>query len=251
MLALHKMNPKINWVAPKAPAKNATNVTYKKKKKAKDKKKPVVSKSFKQAYHQLTPSKEIRYEFNEAMDTATSVASRVAWTVLDNVTQGTQLNQRLQSNIHLSYVHLSATLQANTNIKSKMVRIMLLREVNNGDINTTTFASLWKGTGSVSVYAPTGTSSDMRWPVNREIAQPIFDKTRMLHTEHDGILKLNYKIRVNKIVRYPVNTTSSAPYHGRLILLLCLADCDNTTTSSTVDLSAGVRVFFKDFYKGR
>lgn len=234
------------------PFSRSTNVVYKRKKPRKYRKKVVVAKSFRQAFNKLAPSKEIRYEISPDLDTLTSVATRTSGVYLDTIVQGTQLNQRLQSNIHISYVHIHGTLQSNSTVKAKALRMMVFREVNNGGVNPATYANLWKGPGSSTTYAPTGTSSDIRWPLNRQLVQPIYDKTHVIKPEHDGITKLFYKIRLNKIVRYEVNDgTDGTPYHGRLLCVFALADCDDTPVGTTAKLSCGFRVFFKDYHKAR
>lgn len=253
---LHQMSANkglVKFVSAKSTPKNATNVVYKPpKKKAKDKKKPVVTKSFRTAFNKLTPSKEIRFELSPGLETSTSVASRTSVQYLDNIAQGTQLNQRLRNIVHISYLHLKGTLQNNSNTKTKALRIMVFREINYGTINPAVLASLWKATGSALVYAPTGTSSDQRWPLNKEICYPIFDKTVTIKPESEGMKVLDYKIKINRLVRFPANNSAvSVPYHGRLMLVFALSDCDDATTTTTMQLSVAGRIFFKDYYKTR
>lgn len=244
------------WLASKgaarSTAKSSTNLVYKKPYNKKNKKKAKVAQSYRIAFNKLTPSKEVRKEFaNHTLETQTSVASRTAFLILDQISQGALLNERLQSNIHMSYVHVHGTLQSNSTTKSKAFRLMLVREVNNGGIVTGTFANMWKGSGTTT-YAPTGTQDDVQWPVNREIAHRVFDKTYIIKPEHDGITKINHKIRINKVCKYcPNDSTSVQPYHGRLFLIGFYADCDNNPSATTAILNCGVRVFFKDYYKAR
>lgn len=218
----------------------------------KQKRKPQgVSKSFKLAFHKMAPAKEIRKDLDDyAMDTATSVATRTEYELLDNIAQGSQLNQRLGANIHISYVHIKGTLQSNSATKSKALRVMLFREVNLNGINTATFANLWKGVGTTT-YAPQGNQVDQQHPLNRDNVIPIFDKTYIIKPEYEGIFKFSKQVRVNQIVRYSPNLGGTTPVHGRLILLYCLSDCDNLTTATTCVLASSVRIFFKDYYKGR
>lgn len=232
---------------------NSANVYYKKRKPRKYKKKAQVAKSFRVAFHKMQPSKEIRYDVQDlAMDTSTSVASRLEAKYLDSIVQGTQLNHRLGSNVHISYVHIRGTVQSNSTAKAKALRVLLLREVNLGSIDITTFADLFKGPGSSATYAPIGTQRDLQWPVNNEKAYTLYDRTHVIKPEYEGITHFNKKVRVNKIVRYPANDAAAYnPYHGHLILIMLLADCDNTTSATTVVLSTGVRVFFKDYHKAR
>lgn len=255
MSALHRMG-KVNFVSSSKPAKASTsvNVVYRKPKPKKGyRKKAQVGKSFRIAYNKMQPSKEIRFEVSDGgMNTSTSVASRTQAVLLDNITQGTQLNHRLQSNIHISYVQLRGTIQSNSTAKAKAMRVMIFREINNGGVNTSTYADLWKGPGSGTTYAPTGTASDIAWPLNRELVQPLYDKTYVIKPEYEGLTYFRKSVRVNKLVKYPVNdATDNTPYHGRLLLLYCLSDCDSTTSATTVILTSSARVFFKDYHKAR
>lgn len=235
-----------------AAAGTSTNIYYVKPKRKVNRKVLKVDRSFKQAFHKLQPTKEIRFDVTDlVMDTATSVATRTKHAILDNIAQGTQLNQRLGSNIHMSYVHLKGTIQSNSTAKAKAMRIMIFKEVNNQGVNTTTYANLWKGTGTIT-YAPLGLQSDTQWPLNRELVHPIYDRTFQVRPEYNGITRINIKKRINRIVKYqPNNSGATSPYHGRIFLLCCLADCDNSTSATTVILTLGVRVFFKDYFKAR
>lgn len=233
------------------PYSNAQNVVYKRRKPRKYRKKAQPSKSFQLAFHKLAPSKEIRFNLSEAMDTGSVIANRTVASYLDNIAQGSQLNQRLGSNIHVSWLHVRGTIQSDSTVKAKALRIMVLREVNLGGIDTSTYAGLWKGLGT-SVYAPTGTQTDINWPVNREKAYVLYDKTHIIKPEYEGITYVNKKVRLNKLVKYsPADPTDVSPYHGHLLFLACLADCDNSTSATKVMFNCSLRVFFKDYHKAR
>lgn len=234
------------------PFANSQNVVYKRRKPRKYRKKAQPSKSFQLAFHKLAPSKEIRFNLAENMDTATNVATRTAASYLDQIAQGSQLNQRLGSNVHISWLHLKGTFQSNSTTKTKAVRMMVLREVNFAGIDTTTYANLWRGIGHTSTYAPTGTSTDINWPVNKSLAYVLYDKVHFIRPEYDGITYFNKKVKINKVVRYtPNDSADSDPYHGRLLFLVCVADCDDTPSTTVVRLNCALRVFFKDYHKAR
>lgn len=253
-MALHQMSANKGLVKfVKAPSKaNSTNVVYRPRKSRKYNKKAQVAKSFRVAFHKMQPSKEIRYDASDwALNTSTSVATRTEYEFLDNIQQGTQLNQRLQGNIHMSWLHLQGTIQSNSGVKAKALRVMVLKETNYGSVDTTTFAALWRGTGSAVTYAPSGTQTDISWPVNREVAYPIYDKTIVIKPEYEGITVFRKKIKLNQIQKFPVNTGGTTPYLGRIVLVYCLADCDNLTSATSVVLQSSARVFFKDYHKAR
>lgn len=228
----------------------SANLVYKPKRRQ-NRRKAVVAAPFRQAFYRMAPSKEIRKDIEDyTMNTSTSVATRTEHEVLDNIAQGPQLNQRIGANVHASWLHIKGTVQSNSSVKSKALRVMVFREINLNGVNTTTFGAIWKGVGSAT-YAPTGTQSDMHHPLNQDLVYPIYDKTHIIKPEYEGILNINKKIRINRVIKYSPNTTASLPNHGRLILLYCLADCDNLTSATTVILSVSARLFFKDYNKGR
>ncbi len=228
----------------------SANLVYPNKRKKKGK--PAVASSFKEAYHRLAPSKEIRYNLiNATMEPLTSMATRTGSIYVDNIAQGPQMNQRLQNSVFASYIHINGTVQHNSALKARMLRLMLVREINNSGISTTTYAGLYKNIGTAAL-APTGNQSDMQWPINRELAYVIFDKKFKLLPEERGILNVNIKHRVGKIYKYtPDDGVDSTPYHGRTLLIANVADCDGNPTATTSVLNLGIRIFFKDHTKGR
>lgn len=231
-------------------AKSANLVSKKKTKKKATKN--VVAKSFKTAYNMMEPSKEIRYNFiDHGMEPATSMATRTETLYLDNIAQGTQLNQRLQNKVHISYVHLDGTIQHNSTLKTRAIRLMIVREVNLGGLDLATLANLYKNIGTASL-APAGTQADLQWPINREVAYPVWQKVYRCKPEAEDMTYVKLRIRINRYARYTPNSSAdTSPYHGRLILVANVADCDNSPTTTTTVLNIGVRVFFKDVAHGR
>lgn len=256
-MALHRMSAQkglvkfVSAAPPPAPAVSSANVVYKRRRPRKYRPKAQVAKSYRLAFHKMAPSKEIRKDLDDySMNTSTSVATRTEYELLDNIAQGSQLNQRLGANVHISWLHLKGTLQSNSSVKSKALRVMVFREVNLNGVDITTFAGLWKGVGTTT-YAPTGTQTDIQHQLNRDLVYPIYDKTHVLKPEYEGIFTFNKKIRINKVTKYSPNLGGTTPVHGRLILLYCLADCDNLASATTCVLASSARIFFKDYNKGR
>ena len=247
MSALHRMG-KINWIEPskpKAPARS-TNIVMKRKKSRKNTKKKAVAPSFKQAWHMMQPSKEIRFDSNDTgMNTQTSIGSRTHHQVLDNIAKGTALNQRLGSTVHASYVHFKFTVANNSTVKSKAFRVLVVREVNKGGLDTSTMDDLFSKTGT-GFHTPNGTQADIKWPVNRNKLYVHYDKTFKIQPESENFLKKYLKIRLNSNYRYAPNSTDSTPYHGYTYLIVLLSDLDNTTTTTTCVFDSSIRVFFKD-----
>lgn len=231
---------------------NSANVYYKKRKPRKFKKKAQVAKSFQVAFHKMQPSKEKRFPIvDTTMVTNGTIGQRSESLYLDNIAQGSQMNQRLGSNIHVSYVHLRGTIQNDSTVKAKKMRFLILREVNLGGLNLSTLAGLIRYEGTSS-GPPVGKQSDVAWPVNREVAYTLFDKVVNIPIEADGIAYFNYKLRINRLVRYTsTDSTDVTPYHGHLIFVAFLVDCDNSASSGNVVFNCAARVFFKDYHKAR
>ena len=142
------MPTKVRPFSKKKSTKSANIITKKKTNKKKNTKQ-VVASSFKQAYQALQPSKELRLDFNDiAMDTATSMASRSHATYLDTIAQGTQMNQRLGCQIHMSYLHARISVANNSTVKTKAFRVLLLREVNYGGLPIGSLTNLFKAVGT-------------------------------------------------------------------------------------------------------
>lgn len=179
------------------------------------------------------------------MNTQTSVLSRTNYVQLDSIIQGTQLNQRLQNAIFISYVHIDGSIQSN-DTKTKFLRMMVVREINFGGVNTTTYSDLYKTTGN-TVRAPNGTQLDGKWPLNRDLVYPLYDKTFKIKPETEGAVDLKRKIKIFKKVKYPIiDPSENNPVHGRLLLICNLYDADNAPNAVTTIMSYSLRVFFKD-----
>jgi len=229
---------------------NSQNLVKVPNKKKKEKNK--VASSFMQAFFKMAPSKEIRFIVNDlAMLTNGALVQHTNFKILDQIVQGTQINHRIGSNIHISYVHLNASVISKSSTKAKAMRFLVFREVNNGGVNELTFAFLFKTTGATTV-SPTGLQGDITLPLNRELVQPIFDRRINVKPQEMGVQLINYKIKINKIVRYtPTDGADASPYHGRLIFLVLLADMDNLTTGTIVVYNSLLKVYFKDYRKAR
>lgn len=230
-----------------ASAYKSANLVSKYVKKKKPNKKNVVAKSFAQAYYKMLPNKEIRFNLEDlAMFTNGTIADRSTYYFLDAIAQGTQNNQRQQSAVHMSYIHIRGTLQNNSNVKTKFVRMMIVRERNNGDFVSATMANLLRGTGT-AILAPTGVQTDGKVTINRDSYIPIYDKIYKVPIESEGAVVVKENIRINKRILYPRNNAAAfSPIHGQLVFIALLFDGDNTTTASTVTMGLEARVFFKD-----
>lgn len=216
--------------------------------KRKFKKKRVPAKTFRQAYWTMQPSKEVRTYIDAQMKTTGTIVDWTKYVILNSILQGTQLNQRMRSSIHISYVHVDGVF-SNTDDKAKYLRLMIFTEQNRGQLNTTTYADLLISS-TFADYAPTGNRSDGRVRLNREQYICHWDKTYRLEPDVEKSLTVKKQIKINKVVTYPQATpASSTPLNGYIYFVAMLFEGDNVATANTTDVSLMFRVFFKDHNK--
>lgn len=211
--------------------------------------KKIPAKSFKQAYNAMLPSKFIKFDLTDISMSSDTVVNAMQYVQLDNIGQGSQLNQRLQNAVYMSYLHIRGSIQSNSATKTKQIRVMVVQEVNQGDLNTTTFANLYINNGATAV-APNGTQRDGSLNINRDFYHVIYDKRIKVQPEVYGSVILNHNIRIGRRIFYPINdSTSTIPKGGLTYLLFNLYDADNATSATTVILAGQANVYFKDYRK--
>lgn len=230
---------------------NATNLKLVNTKKKKQTKKNVPTKSFTQAFNKLLPSKEIKYEHLYLTKHTNGVLSALIMaTPLDVIVAGPQMNQRLGANIRTSWLHVNGTYQNNDTAKTRFLRMMVIREINAGGLNTTTFANYYMNSTGYTEAAPVGSQRDGRYYINRERFRIYYDHTYKIPIESQGALTINKKIRVPSITQYPLaDPTSTLPTKGRLYFITNLFEGDNSPVATTVVESLSLRMFFKDYRK--
>lgn len=228
----------------------SANLIEKTVKKGKRNKKDVVAKSFAVAYNKMIPSKEHRYDLSDVnLFTSGTLADRTHYVYLDNIAQGSQLNQRMRNSIHASYLWINGTIQNNSTVKAKFIRVLIVREINQGDFVSASMTNLLRGVGTATA-APSGFQGDGILTVNRDNYIKLFDKKYKVPIESEGTVIVKEKIRLNQKIFYPQNLTAgTTPIHGSTILLVMLFDGDNSTSATTVCWSAMARLFFKDYNK--
>lgn len=232
-------------------AVKSANIITKRKFKKKNVK-TVVAPSFRQAYKLMQPPKEIRYDYYDLnMDSATSMATRSQVLAIDNIAQGTQVNQRLGSSVRTSWLHIKMSMANNSTVKSKALRVMVVREVNNGGLNTGTLANLFKSVGTAT-HTPNGSQTDLKWPLNRDLVYPKYDRVFKLPVEAESFFRRYLKIPLRSTFRYsPTNSAATTPVHGRTYIIVLLADLDNLPTATICVFDSCVRLFFKDGLRSR
>ena len=205
-----------NWIVPynkgdtrivkasTSKASNSTNINYVPTKRGKQKKKAKVDKSFKKAFYKMLPTKEARLNITDlTLQTNGTLAQASVLGVVNDITQGDQLNQRQGASIYIPYVHLRGSLQSNAT-KTKFFRLMVVRDNNFvAQLFTGTMAGLFKDATWAS-QAPVYTQQLSRWALNREMVYPYFDKIYKILPEAQNCTIINEKIKIGRTTKYSV-----------------------------------------------
>lgn len=228
--------------------RNSTNITYKKQPNRKNKKKAVVSKSYKQAYYKMLPSKENRENATQLGMTTTGIANFMKLKELSNIAQGTQNNQRMRNQIHISYLQLRGTISTDSN-EAKFLRVMIVRPkaVSPNVADLATFNNFYLN-ASYAGSAPTGLQVDGRHRINTELYEVYYDHKYNIPPTTQGALNVSKNVRINQIFDYGyANAASVTPLNGSLYIVLNLFEVDNTANTIVSTVSLETRLFFKDY----
>lgn len=215
-------------------------------------KKAGVSKSFAKQFNKMLPSKERRRVMQT--DLYTSPYLIPIANIIDNLTtcvQGTNIDQRLHNSIYVSYINLKGSLAQKVSIdKTRVVRIIILQEINYLDFNGATMANLFKDNVWTD-QAPDGTANVSRWMVNRDRFMVYFDKRYTVGPKSDlGTRLINEDIKIGRVYQYPQkDPTYTDPIGGRLMGICLLSEPDDLLTADAVHLELQWRIFFKDYRK--
>lgn len=230
------------------PLTNSKNIVYKKPKPRRGRRRqPKATKSFKNAYNLLLPKKELRTELQKSLDTS-AVPNNVVGASAVGIIQGTQLNQRLQSGIHVSYLHWRGTAQSNSTVKTKYLRFIVLKQANsNGTLlDVINYSNMLTGP-TFGTAALSGIQKDIQYQIDREAYRVFLDKVISIRPEHDGNIYFNWKVKINTDIHYPrAAPLSTTPENGNLFCICLLADGDSLPSGTIIDLDSEIRTFFKD-----
>jgi len=234
----------------KAPSNSKNIVRGNKKKKKKGAYQ--VSKSFKQAFFKMLPTKVKRDNLSDlTMNTATSMASRTQDVQLSDITKNTTeslIYNRTGTEVYIVGVRVNGTIQSNETAKTKFVRIMILRNNNmNADtLNTTDFHNLYLDE-DYSESAPNGTQRDGRLHINTDVVKVYSDRTFVIKAENQDAVPFDYWVPIRWTSRYAIDATSGTdPKNGRIYAISNLYEGDNETTATTVIFSCQTTLYFKD-----
>lgn len=219
------------------------------KTKSKPKAKANAKKDFIKMYHKLQPSKELIFAHSDGGAETNTFANAVHVTRLDDCIQGTALNERMRSAIHMSYLHVRGGCVKNNTTKARGIRMLVIRERNHNKLNTTTFADLFQIVNGYTTTAPSQFDADGAMRVNKEQYITLFDKVFSIPIESEGSLVVNEKIRLNQLQYYTRNAGTNTATRGQIYFITCLFEPDNTKTATTSPIEFALRVFFKDYNK--
>lgn len=203
-----------------------------------------VSKSFKLAYNKLTLKKEVRFTHTDLTSSTNTLADSMIITNITSVSHGTQMNERIGKGIYITGVNWRGSV-GNNDTKSKVIRLILLKEKNHGNLNTTTLADLLHNYAYTET-APNQLQQTARLSINRDDYVVLFDKVRKVPVESEGGLFFNYWIKVGKRVTYDMAATTATCNNGFIYAISLLCELDNVTTTATAITGSLLRVFYKD-----
>lgn len=241
------------------PTARSVNIVNKPTKWAKRKRKtrPAPSKSFMSAYLRALPSKEVRFLCDKDLVTANGsgvyqIVSGLEEIALHNIVQGTQMNHRLGTSIHCSYLKVRGSIQnkdQGTVGKTRNIRMIVVQERNNGTLNPGTFANFFKDSG-FSDRAPTGKANNGRFTINREQYYTLFDRNYRIKPESENSTFINRTIKINRKLYYPqANPASNDPVNGKLYFITMLYEGDDNLSTVLCHVELQLRLFFKDHRK--
>lgn len=220
--------------------------THKRLIKKKTKQKAKLVKAIKKVVHKAKPKREERFYVDKVSATST-LAGALGSTVISNIAQGDQYNQRDGRKIYMSGVRVSLVVQSDSTVKTKFLRVMIVRNKaqNTNVLNTTTYANLLQDENFTDL-APTQTGFDATYPLNTSLLQIYLDKTYRILPEYNGAININRYVPIKKVFDYGSLGSGNTPTNGELMLVLMLCEGDNVTTTTTVNIRGMARVHYKD-----
>lgn len=240
-----------------APAKQQQkNIRYTKPKKAKDKKKPVVDKTFKKAFYMMLPSKSQKQDisnFTKSLDPAYVIGNSTITKQLDITAQGGQANERQGNSIHMSYLKIYGTVSNLSSAQSKGMRLLVIKERNKGQLAPATLGDLFIAPTGSGAQAPSGVASDASRRINPNFYYVLYDKSFILPTNGEKALHpLKISVKINKIIKYPINNSASTVPNDGFLWFICLFhELDVGLPASSINIEGSMQLvtYFKDYRK--
>lgn len=224
---------------------------YKSKKKTYSKK--PVSKEFMKQYNKMIPSKETRKVMQIPLNTSPYLipAANVA-VQLSLIDKGTDVDERVRNSVYISYVQIKGTFaqQSVTNQTNRLVRLMIVKEVNFGSLNVATMANLFMN-NNFGNTAPDGLANTGRWTINRDLYHVLYDKRFTLAPALEGgsARQIKESVKIGQLFFYPQTGASNNPCGGRLMAICSLCEPNDALNQYPVQVELQYRVFFKDHNK--
>lgn len=192
-------------------------------------------------------AKEKRFAISKLMKTDI-LADSFYIAELTSLAQGGTIDDRLQNEIRINYVHFQLTCASKTALRTKFIRISIVQDWNSLGtlLDTANWTNIYRD-ANFGDTAATALSADLTIPYNLNLLKVYYDKVFMVKPETEGALLVKKKIRLNKRIEYGRNQgTSTLSIGGRIYFLLHMCNADNVSTASTIQATGMIRVFFKD-----
>jgi len=209
-------------------------------------KKPALAKAVKRAIYKSKPKREIRFFFDNDLETVTA-GLNFGYNTITNITQGDQFNQRDGRRIYMSGLRLSLALQNNSTLKTRYVRVLVVRSKNaqGTTLNLANMNNLLKQE-TFSTMALTKTSADVIYPVNTTLLQVYYDRTYRIKPEAQSSTLVQRYVSIKKNMLYDSLGSGNVPTTGEVYVIVLIAEGDDTPSDVTVTCRGMVRVFYKD-----
>jgi len=164
---------------------------------------------------------------------------------LSDIVKGDALFNRTANDIIINYVHFRLSAANNSVVKTRLLRVMIVKERNarGTTLDTTTWTNLFENE-AFNDFTATALQGDAIVPLNRDVVDPIYDKTYKLIPEYNNGLFVQKKLRINRKISYEVD--SNDIINGRLYMIAHILEQDNIAVGTGAVVDCLARVFFKN-----
>lgn len=194
-----------------------------------------------------TKAKEMRIHPSANLFTNNLIPLTFSVNDITGLTKGDDIDQRLSNVVIVNYLWIKASFANFSTTKSKIMRVMVVRERNTGGVvlDTTNWTNLYSGNTFQNRLAD-GLSGDITYPLNRSVVDILLDKNVVVNKLSRNTVTFDKKLKINRKVEWVRDTAGLTPSSGRMYLIFHLCEPDNVTSSIVTHVDSQVRLFFKD-----
>lgn len=212
---------------------------------------PVVKATIDKVMVKTEPTNEIRFDPSQSFMTDT-LANSFQATDLTNITQGTQVNQRLGDHIYMCGLKAKLTYCNNLG-RGRLMRVMIVRDLRPAGftLNTSTWANLYRGQGSGTVPA-TRYATDAVCVLNHIQLKILYDKViNIPAADFQQRYTKDIDLKLSEHVKYNfADAGDITPENGKIWFICHLCEPNNVYSggapaNDAVVFDSFIRVFFK------